>query len=141
MAFDLQDLEFIVANKVTHIVNCAGRQVSNMWEHIGIAYLTFNWLDQENQILFDAQGKVTDQIFDFIESATATAQSVLVHSVRGQSRSSCVLATYIMRKYRWSLLKTLEFLNSRRQDLEIRVTFIQQLSDYENRLNVRGLGP
>ena len=45
-----------------------------------------------------------------------------------------------MRKYRWSLLKTLEFLNSRRPDLEIRVTFIQQLSDYENRLKFRGLG-
>ena len=57
MSFDLyhnqiaycnQDLEFIVANKVTHIVNCAGSQVRNMWESIGIAYLTFNWLDQEN---------------------------------------------------------------------------------------------
>ena len=62
-----------MANKVTHIVNCAGRQVSNMWEHIGIAYLTFSWLDQENQILFDSQNKVTDQIFDFIDSATATS--------------------------------------------------------------------
>jgi hypothetical protein len=29
-----------------------------------------------------------------------------------------------MRKYRWSLLKTLEFLNSRRPELEIRGTFI-----------------
>lgn len=46
-----------------------------------------------------------------------------------------------MTKYRWSLLKTLEFLNSRRPDLEIRVTFIQQLSDFENRLKTRGLKP
>jgi hypothetical protein len=46
-----------------------------------------------------------------------------------------------MRKYKWSLLKTLEFLNSRRPDLEIRVNFIQQLSDYENRLKQRGFGP
>jgi hypothetical protein len=67
--------------------------------------------------------------------------SVLVHSVRGQSRASCVIATYLMRKYRWSLLKTLEFLNSRRPDLEIRATFIKQLSDYENRLKARGMGP
>ena len=67
--------------------------------------------------------------------------SVLVHSVRGQSRSSCVIATFLMRKYQWSLLKTLEFLNSRRPDLEIRATFIKQLSDYENRLKMRQLGP
>ena len=52
-------------------------------------------------------------------------ESVLVHSVRGQSRASCVIATFMMRKYRWSLLKTLEFLNSRRPDLEIRATFIK----------------
>ncbi len=46
-----------------------------------------------------------------------------------------------MRKYRWTLLKTLEFLNSRRPDLEIRINFIQQLSDYEARLSTRGCGP
>jgi len=61
-------------------------------------------------------------------------ESVLVHSVRGQSRAASVLAVYLMRKYRWSLLKTLEFLNSRRPELEIRGTFIQQLQDYEQRL-------
>ena len=46
-----------------------------------------------------------------------------------------------MRKYRWSLLKTLEFLNSRRPDLEIRATFIHQLSAYESRLVKAGMGP
>lgn len=59
---------------------------------------------------------------------------MLVHSVRGQSRATCALAAYIMRKYNWSLLKSLEFLNSRRPDLEIRATFIHQLSAYEARL-------
>jgi protein-tyrosine phosphatase len=59
---------------------------------------------------------------------------VLVHSVRGQSRATCALAAYIMRKYQWSLLKSLEFLNSRRPDLEIRATFINQLSAYEARM-------
>jgi len=68
-------------------------------------------------------------------------ESVLIHSVRGQSRASCVLAAYIMRKYQWSLLKTLEFLNSRRPDLEIRATFIHQLSSFESRLVKAGLGP
>ena len=65
---------------------------------------------------------------------------MLVHSVRGQSRASCVIAVYLMRKFRWTLFKTLEFLNSRRPDLEIRVTFIQQLKSYEQRLINKGLG-
>lgn len=38
-----------------------------------------------------------------------------------------------MKKYNWSLLKTLEFLNSRRPDLEIRATFIKQMSEFESR--------
>lgn len=58
-------------------------------------------------MLFDKEDRVTSQIFDFIEKANEHAESVLVHSVRGQSRASSVLACYLMRKYRWSLIKTL----------------------------------
>ena len=93
------------------------------------------------QILFDTKERVTEEIFNFVEEALQKTESVLVHSVRGQCRSSCVLAAYFMRKYRWTLFKTLEFLNSRRPDLEIRASFIQQLSSYEGRLIHNGLGP
>jgi protein-tyrosine phosphatase len=92
-------------------------------------------------VLFDPTDKTTNEIFAFIDEAMTEYDSVLVHSVRGQSRASCVIATYLMRKYRWSLLKTLEFLNSRRPDLEIRATFIKQLSEYESRLKKRSIGP
>ena len=51
--FGAQDLEFIVANKVTRVVNCAGTQLPNNWEPIGILYLTLNWQDDEKQTLFD----------------------------------------------------------------------------------------
>jgi protein-tyrosine phosphatase len=114
----------VVANKVTHIINCAGRQIGNYWESIGVVYLTFFWQDNENQMLFDRQEKTTRQIFDFIEAAQKRSESVLVHSVKGQSRASSVLAVYLMRKYRWSMIKTLEFLNSRRPELEIKASFI-----------------
>jgi protein-tyrosine phosphatase len=76
-------------------------------------------------MLFDQTDSITNEIFKFIDEAMNDYESVLVHSVRGQSRSSCVIASFMMRKYRWSLLKTLEFLNSRRPDLEIRATFIK----------------
>ena len=129
-----QDIEFVIANKVTHIINCAGKQIMNHWEPIRVAYLAFYWLDQDNQVVLDAKDEASNAIFDFIEEAVEQTESVLVHSVRGQSRATCTLAAYIMRKYRWSLLKSLEFLNSRRPDLEIRATFIHQLSAYEQRL-------
>eukprot|EP00826_Nyctotherus_ovalis_P007977 TRINITY_DN12062_c0_g2_i8.p1 TRINITY_DN12062_c0_g2~~TRINITY_DN12062_c0_g2_i8.p1 ORF type:complete len:432 (+),score=68.91 TRINITY_DN12062_c0_g2_i8:526-1821(+) len=46
-----------------------------------------------------------------------------------------------MKKYHWSAVKALEFINSRVLDMEIRPSFIQQLTAYETRLNSRGLGP
>ena len=64
-------------------------------------------------------------IFDFINEAVLDGGKVLIHSVNGQSRSNCALATYLMRKHKWSMLKALEFLNSRRPDLEIRASFIR----------------
>jgi hypothetical protein len=41
-----QDLEFVVANKVTRIINWAGRQIPNHWEPIGVIYMTFFWGDE-----------------------------------------------------------------------------------------------
>eukprot|EP00826_Nyctotherus_ovalis_P034623 TRINITY_DN2900_c0_g2_i1.p1 TRINITY_DN2900_c0_g2~~TRINITY_DN2900_c0_g2_i1.p1 ORF type:complete len:468 (-),score=129.48 TRINITY_DN2900_c0_g2_i1:275-1678(-) len=44
---------------------------------------------------------------------------------------------WVMRRYQWSLAKTLQFLTSRRPDLEIRPNFVHQLAAYENRLGPR----
>lgn len=127
-------------NKVSRIINCSGKQIQNQWEGLGVVYLTFFWQDVESQVLFDQNDKTTKNIYDFVELAAKKSESVLVHSVRGQSRAASALACYLMRKYRWSLIKTLEFLNSRRPDLEIKASFISQLQEYENRLNAVGLG-
>lgn len=85
--------------------------------------------------------KITTEILNFIEEAHEKGESVLVHSNRGQSRASAVLVVYFIQKYKWTLFKTLEFLNSRRPDLEIRASFINQLSEFERRLCSLGRGP
>jgi protein-tyrosine phosphatase len=129
-----QDLEFVVANKVTRVINCCGRQVPNHWEPIGVIYLTYFWVDADNQVVLDPRDVVANEIFRFIEEALEGAESVLIHSVRGQSRSCCVLSAYMMKKYNWGLRKTMEFLSSRRPDLNLKPSFLQQLSGYERRL-------
>ena len=73
--------------------------------------------------------------------AIDNGESVLIQSVKAMNRACFVVAAYIMRRYRWSLLKTFEFVNSRRSDLEMRPSFISQLSAYENRLFSIGIGP
>jgi len=38
-----------------------------------------------------------------------------------------------MKRFKWSLYKTLEFLTSRRPDLEIRASFYHQLTNLESK--------
>jgi len=136
-----QDLEFVVANKVTRVINCCGRQVPNHWEPIGVVYLTYYWVDADNQIILDNRDVVANEIFRFIEEALEGAESVLIHSVRGQSRSCCVLSAYMMKKYNWGLRKTMEFLSSRPPDFNLKPAFLQQLSGYERRLMAQSKYP
>lgn len=82
-----------------------------------------------------------NEVYRFIETAMAKGESVLVHSVKGQNRSCCLLAAYLMKKYRWSLYKTLEYLHSRKSNLEIRANFFTQLTSLEARLAKLGQGP
>ena len=91
--------------------------------------------------MLDTKDQISNETFQFIEDAYSKGESTLIHSIKGQSRSSTIIAAYLMRKYKWNLLKTLEFLNSRRPDLEIRANFIHQLSAYETRLTAMGIGP
>ena len=90
--FSAQDLEFVVANKVTRIINCASKQVANHWEAIGVKYFSLYWQDSDNQVIFDNKSHVFNKIFEFIESTLNIGESVLVHSVRGQCRCICVVA-------------------------------------------------
>lgn len=92
-------------------------------------------------MLFDPEDNITNEILNFIEEALENGESCLVHSIRGQSRASVALSVYFMQKYRWSLYKTLEFLNSRRPDLEIRAAFVSQLADFEQKLIAQNRGP
>jgi hypothetical protein len=46
----IQDVEFILTNKVSHIINTTSRRIPCMWEKIGIIYLPFNWSDTEQNV-------------------------------------------------------------------------------------------
>lgn len=96
--FYCKDLEFIMANKVNHVINCAGRQIPNHWETIGVKYLTYYWFDQDNQIILDSKDQIAVECFNFIEEALIKSDSILVHSVKGQSRACTIVASFIMRK-------------------------------------------
>ena len=91
-------------------------------------------------MLFDVKDEVLNELYKFIDGALNKGESILIHSVKGQNRSCCVLAAYFMKKYRWTLYKTLEYLHSRKPNLEIRSNFFTQLMNLENKLAKLGFG-
>ncbi|CAK55778.1 unnamed protein product (macronuclear) [Paramecium tetraurelia] len=135
--FASQDLEFIVTNKVSRIVNCACKQIPNHWESIGIVYMSLPWIDNDTQVKLQ---DLINQVIKFMDDALNNGESVIVHSIRGHNRSIAVLCVYFMKKYRWTLYKTLQFMHSRRPDLEIRANFFNQLLAIETKFQKNGFG-
>lgn len=130
-----QDLDFLLTSKITHIINVASQEVKEEWASIGIIYLSFPFQDVHNENMFRSRGEVFVQCFEFVEKTLELGESVLVHSVKGESRSACIVLAYLMQKYSWALSKSLEFLNSRKPDCKINTSFLAQLVVFESQLS------
>lgn len=130
-----QDLDFLISSKITHIINAACQEVKDEWASIGIIYLSFPFQDTYNENMYKNKGEVFIQCFEFIDKTLEQGESVLVHSVKGESRSACIVLAYLMQKYHWALSKALEFLNSRKADCKVNSNFLAQLVLFEAQLN------
>jgi protein-tyrosine phosphatase len=64
--------------------------------------------------------------------------NVYVHCYAGVSRSSAIVAAYLMWKYRWTLEKTLAFLTYKRIVVKPNDGFYNQLKGVETKLNIVG---
>ncbi|PHJ16011.1 dual specificity catalytic domain-containing protein, partial [Cystoisospora suis] len=99
-----QDLDFLMSNKITHIVNCSCIDTPNFFQdprhyHLGIAYLSFPWTRHEPAQSFlenETEGLLSRKIFYFIERCLEKGESCLIQSARGQSRACMVLIAYLM---------------------------------------------
>eukprot|EP00921_Rhytidocystis_pertsovi_P015689 GHVQ01024918.1.p1 GENE.GHVQ01024918.1~~GHVQ01024918.1.p1 ORF type:complete len:942 (-),score=131.80 GHVQ01024918.1:462-3176(-) len=132
------DTEFLAANKVTRIINCATSQVASHFEdsfclpNEGIRYLNFDFrpLDEypkQDVVILDSRDEVANKVYDFIEEAMEQGESCLIHSFKGRSRACCLVLAYIIKKYQWTLCKAVEFLLSRRPDVLLPQHCYQQL--------------
>jgi predicted protein tyrosine phosphatase len=128
------DPGFIFTNKITHIVNCAGANVMNRWEGMGIRYLTFNWADTDVSIVLDPKDVNINRICEFCDEALDNAEGVLIHSVRGSSRSCTVLVAYLVKKYGWPVDVALDFIRRKRPEVNPKPAFVRQLKTMRKRL-------
>jgi protein-tyrosine phosphatase len=128
------DYAFLRKFKITKVVNCSGHALENDWENLGIDYLTYDWVDLASQTILDEDDCVINEIFEFIEDAVQQGQGVLVQSFNGHSRSVCVMAAFLMRRHKWSVHETLEYIHFRCPAINPNVGFLRQLQEYEQRL-------
>ena len=70
-------------------------------------------------------------MFDFIDNGRSQYRGVLIISETNQTRSIVVVAIYLMMKYKWTLMKTLEFLNQKKVDAVITSEILGVLKDVE----------
>ena len=129
------NLDVLLQFKISHIINAAGNQILNYFESVGIQYYTLYWSENPNQVLFDKNDEIVDKILLFIKESLSNGEGLLIHSVKGQDRCCVVVIIYLMRKYNWSVNKSIDFLKSKKEDIEIEPYFLEQLLSYEMRLS------
>lgn len=129
------NLDVLLQFKISHIINAAGNQIFNYFESIGIQYYTLYWSENPSQELFDKNDEIVDKILLFIKESLSNGEGLLIHSVKGQDRCCVVVIIYLMRKYNWSVSKSIDFLKSKKEDIEIEPYFLEQLLSYEMRLS------
>ena len=132
------NLEVVLQFKLTHMINAAGNEVKNTWENIGIKYLTLNWAEKVNQNLFDSKDEIANKIVQYIDDSLIKGEGLLAYSVNGKNRVCIVVLIYLMKKYKWSLDKSMEYLKCKKTDVEIPMYFMNQLKSFENRLMNKG---
>ena len=70
-------------------------------------------------------------MFDFIDNGRNQYRGVLIISETNQTRSIVAVAIYLMMRYKWSLFKTLEFLNQKKVDAVISTDIHNALKEVE----------
>ena len=129
------NLDVLIQFKISHILNAAGNQIINYFESIGIKYYTLFWSENPNQKLFDQNDEEVDKILLFIRDSFINGEGLLIHSVKGKNRCCVVVIIYLMKKYYWSVNKCIDFLKSKKEDIEIEPYFLEQLLAYEMRIS------
>jgi hypothetical protein len=133
------DEDFLTMNKCTHVVNCAGSEVRDLFNGT-IQYLTFQWKDTNSAVcttvMFDSADRNVESAIRFIDKALEAGECVLIHSYFGVSRAPALCAAYLMVKYGWNLDNTLQFMAMAHQDMEIKPYFLRQLRTFAKRHEV-----
>ncbi|GMF16760.1 unnamed protein product [Phytophthora lilii] len=127
-----QDADFLQLNGIMHIVNCVPRQVPNIFQQsLGLSYTACDLDEMLRRPFFDLKNREFTHIIQLIDRALERTESVLVHSLNGINRSPSIMIGYLMVKYCWGLDKAHEFVMTKRSDMKLHESYIDQLCSLE----------
>lgn len=121
-----KDEELILPTHITLIVNLT--DLPNYYEHYDIKYLAQQWPPGDFK-----------EVMESIEAVRELGQSTLLHGGSNLDHPVTAIAVYLMNRYalrykerfRWSLFKTLEFLNSKVEGLKFSLESFELLKREE----------
>jgi hypothetical protein len=109
---------------ITHILNCGREQPCRFKDDF--KYLKIPIDDDEKEHFL----KYLEDTYQFIESSN----KVYIHCMAGVSRSPSITIAYLMKKNKWTLQESFDFLKSKRRCVRPNEGFQMQLKEYEKSL-------
>jgi protein-tyrosine phosphatase len=111
-----------------------------MWRHYGINYVSYNWNDNDTQVIIPATGapETVLKLIRHVKNVISQGNSILVHSKHGMNRSVVLIACFLMSRYSWSPEKSMEFILIKKPTVRLRQSFFDQLKDFERYLKSKG---
>lgn len=124
------DVKFVLSNKIRCIINVT-KNIQNKFSHIKlITYVRLPIDDKEacQKNLFTIMEKGAD----YLNNVVSLQYPILVHCKRGHHRSASIVALYLMKYYRISLLDAIHFIKRFRPSTFRRMTcMLRALIHYE----------
>lgn len=127
-AYNARFAETLTANGITHVLNVASNCPT--MEHKGIEMrhvsVSYRYKGEASLTQFDS-------LFDFIDSAKESGGKVLVHCMRGNSRSVCVVLCYLIARHNKSLEQAYTHVKRRRPRMKPVEAVEQKAMKFEER--------
>ncbi|CAI2363914.1 unnamed protein product [Moneuplotes crassus] len=127
------DDAFIHSNKIGYIINCCpDTEVENHFKNGHIHYLNLGWKDTKKYPRgIEITSGIITKIFTFIQTALDRNSVILIHSNSGMTRCILVCVVFFMKKFKWSMTKSIEYMYLLRPNLSLNPSIITQLRMYE----------
>lgn len=131
----MQDLEFLVVNKFSFVVNCAS-EVPNLFEAQGIRYQKFKIPHDRHQRIFEEEYKRLKKMKKIVLDAEEAGMCCLVHCGAGHYRSLVLLVAFLMDRFQWRLRKVVDYLQSKAIPITLSESHIEELVGLERHLSM-----